>query len=224
MKKQKLKIASYQDRLLQKVIESNEEMINISETLKNIKCIHENPDMQKYTGQNIWVRKSVASKLEEASGKLSKLFPNFQFKVVFGFRHPEVQKFYFERRKKMLRQNDASLSEEELEELADTMSANPKVAGHPTGGAVDITITTQDTDLDMGTRISDFTDTEKIKTFSNSISEIQKENRKLLHDIMTSVGFAPYYGEWWHFSYGDKEWAFFYNQSCAIYDQINFTT
>jgi len=224
MKKQKLKIASYQDRLLQKVLESNEEMVNISETLKNIICIHENSDMQKYTGQNIWVRKSVAFKLEKASGKLSRLSPNFKLKVVFGFRHPEVQKFYFERRKKLLRQNNSSLSEEELEELADTMSANPKVAGHPTGGAVDITITTQDSDLDMGTRISDFTDAEKIKTFSGNISETQKKNRKLLHDIMTSVGFAPYYGEWWHFSYGDREWTFFYNQPCAIYDQINFTT
>lgn len=35
----------------------------------------------------------------------------------------------------------------------------------------------------------------------------QKENRFLLQDLMLLVGFAPYYGEWWHFSYGDREWA-----------------
>ncbi|MDR3125675.1 MAG: hypothetical protein LBU20_01195 [Candidatus Nomurabacteria bacterium] len=27
---------------------------------------------------------------------------------------------------------------------------------------------------------------------------------------MMSQGFAPYDGEWWHFSYGDREWAAWY--------------
>ena len=32
---------------------------------------------------------------------------------------------------------------------------------------------------------------------------------------------APYDGEWWHFSYGDKEWAFYYKKEEALYDQID---
>ncbi|QQR69366.1 MAG: hypothetical protein IPI58_01405 [Alphaproteobacteria bacterium] len=41
---------------------------------------------------------------------------------------------------------------------------------------------------------------------------------------MTSVGFAPFDGEWWHFSYGDREWAKYYGRSHAIYSQIAFSS
>jgi D-alanyl-D-alanine dipeptidase len=30
-------------------------------------------------------------------------------------------------------------------------------------------------------------------------------NRLLLLDVMTFAGFTPYYGEFWHFMYGDTE-------------------
>ncbi len=36
---------------------------------------------------------------------------------------------------------------------------------------------------------------------------------------MTEVWFAPYYWEYWHFSYWDKERAFYYNKQKAIYNQ-----
>jgi D-alanyl-D-alanine dipeptidase len=41
--------------------------------------------------------------------------------------------------------------------------------------------------------------------FSPFISDKATLNRKLLRHIMQSSGFAPYDGEWWHFSYGDRE-------------------
>lgn len=217
------KIASYKERLAMKVIECGEEMINISSVLEGkIVCKHENPEMEKYTGDSIWVRKTVSDMLHKASKILSESNPDYKLKVVFGFRHPEVQKFYFERRKEILRPDHKDLSEDELEELADTMSANPNAAGHTTGAALDITITTPRGDLDMGTGISDFSDIEKIKTLYPYITDEQKKNRLLLNNILSQVGFAPYYGEWWHFSYGDREWACFYNKDNAIYDQIYF--
>jgi D-alanyl-D-alanine dipeptidase len=40
---------------------------------------------------------------------------------------------------------------------------------------------------------------------------------------MLGVGFAPFDGEWWHFSYGDKEWAAYYNKPNAVYEQIDFS-
>ena len=42
----------------------------------------------------------------------------------------------------------------------------------------------------------------------------------LLRKIMMQVGFAPYDAEWWHFSYGDREWAFYCKKPYALYDQI----
>jgi D-alanyl-D-alanine dipeptidase len=37
-------------------------------------------------------------------------------------------------------------------------------------------------------------------------------------------GLAPFDGEWWHFSYGDREWAKYYEEeAAAIYDQTYCT-
>ena len=38
---------------------------------------------------------------------------------------------------------------------------------------------------------------------------------------MLEQEFAPYDGEWWHFSYGDREWAFYYKKEKALYKQVN---
>lgn len=35
--------------------------------------------------------------------------------------------------------------------------------------------------------------------------------------------FAPYYGEWCHFSYGDREWAAFYGQAKTLYAPLHRT-
>ena len=37
---------------------------------------------------------------------------------------------------------------------------------------------------------------------------------------MVAEGFAPFDGEWWHFSYGDREWAAFYGLSQTLYAHI----
>lgn len=36
---------------------------------------------------------------------------------------------------------------------------------------------------------------------------------------MMLYGFAPYDGEWWHFSFGDKEWAFYYKKEATLFEQ-----
>ena len=217
-----LKIATFKDLLLVRTLESGEKMINISNTLKNCICIYQQSDMFLYVGNDLWVRESVANKLQKIADNLKKSYPELFLKVVYGFRHPEIQEFYFIRRKNSLKLVNKNMGEETLNELVNTMTAYPETAGHPTGGAVDITICTENNELDMGTRISDFSDPEKIKTYCDYLNNEQKRNRKILHDLMVSEEFAPYYGEWWHFSFGDKEWAFFYSKPCAIYGKIDF--
>ena len=39
---------------------------------------------------------------------------------------------------------------------------------------------------------------------------------------MTKLGFYQYPAEWWHFSFGDKEWAAANKKDYALYDQIDF--
>lgn len=74
--------------------------------------------------------------------------------------------------------------------------------------------------LDFGSEIYDYT---KIlyPTFTKGISKNAKQNRMMLRNVMIKAGFAPYDGEWWHFSYGDREWAYYYRKKYAIYKQLS---
>lgn len=100
--------------------------------------------------------------------------------------------------------------------------AVPEVAGHPTGGAVDVTIYDMENqkELDFGSKIHDFS-SDICYTFYKNISDDEKENRMLLRRLMLNEGFAPYDGEWWHFSYGDREWAFYYKKGECLYNVID---
>ena len=60
-------------------------------------------------------------------------------------------------------------------------------------------------------------------TYAKGLTDEQIKNRKMLHDLMVEEGFAPFYGEWWHFSYGDREWAAFYDKE-TLYAPIDFRT
>ena len=78
-------------------------------------------------------------------------------------------------------------------------------------------VTYEGQEVDMGGHIAEFKCPELIPTYSPMATPEQAKWRHLLHDLMIEEGFAPFYGEWWHFSYGDKEWAVFYQQPAAIY-------
>ncbi len=216
------KILSYQEIYDIPSSENKESLVNVRAYDSKIFVQYKKPDMFPYTGDNIFVRDTVAKKLASANSTLLKN-NGYCLKIVYGYRHPDIQKAYFDKQRSELKAKNESLSEEELNALTHNFVAVPLIAGHPTGGAVDVTFIDADgNDADMGTEIADFSDSEKIKTFTQKISERQKENRILLHDILVSEGFAPFYGEWWHFSYGDREWACFYEKPSSLYSVIDF--
>lgn len=219
---QERKICTYRDLLVIAAGENKEPLVDVRYYDPNIIARYEKNDMFPYTGEQIFVRDTVAWKLARANKALAR-YGKFRFKVVYGYRHPDVQKKYFEQRRTELCALYPSLTDEELDSLTHNFIAVPSVAGHPTGGAVDITIVdAAGDDLDMGTRIADFKDPEKIKMFAKGLSKKQMKNRLLLHDILVDEGFAPFYGEWWHFSYGDREWACFYGKKKSLYSLIKF--
>ena len=89
-------------------------------------------------------------------------------------------------------------------------------------GGSELFIDVSGDELDMGNKIADYANPEVIKTFARVTGE-QAKNRQLLHDLMVAQNFAPFYGEWWHFSYGDREWAVFYGEK-ALYGAVDFRT
>lgn len=158
--------------------------------------------------QGVLIRKTVAEKLLSVQKKLKIL-------VTEGYRSPAYQERYF--LKRLLFEYDSGIPFDQLLEITHQCVALPSVAGHPTGGAVDVTLAGKD----MGGEIADFSCLELLPTYSEKTTPEQRKNRLLLHDAMIAEGFAPFYGEWWHFSYGDLEWAAFYGETRSLYSPLH---
>lgn len=215
------KILTYKELISVTPGENNEPLISLTLVCPDIICKYEKTDMIPLTGNDIYIRKTVAEKLCHVQERIKKISPESQLRVVYGYRHPDIQKKYFEQKKQELL-NKENISDKNIDTAVHSFVAVPEVAGHPTGGALDLTIVKNGKEIDMGTGIADYSDKEKIKTYSENITTEQKQNRMILHDAMLSEEFAPFYGEWWHFSYGDREWAYFYGKETSLYSPLSF--
>ena len=173
--------------------------------------------MLKVTGKEIYVRESVAGMLKQAAAKLQMLDKNFSLEVVYGYRSLAIQTALFNKFKSRFSRQCSGMN---LLEAVHRCIAVPSVSGHPTGGAVDVQILKKGKVLNFGTKIWEFTPDSY--TFSPFVSKAAQANRLLLREIMLNTGFAPFDGEWWHYSYGDREWAKYYSKNTAIYSQVRF--
>ena len=166
------------------------------------------------------VRRTLAEMLDRVSKALRKIDPALGIKVTYGYRSLSVQRRYFRQFSKQLF-GHYQLSDQEIETVH-RLIAEPSVAGHPTGGAVDVTLVNSASGkpVDTGSKLYDF-NSDRILVFCPNLKREQKINRFLLRQLMLNEGFAPFDGEWWHFSYGDKEWAFYYQKDQSLYPQID---
>jgi D-alanyl-D-alanine dipeptidase len=196
-------ILGYDDVVKQAAIECGEEMAKIE-----VDFVGAKEEFEPIA------RKTVVEMLNKAQKRLPK---GLKLQVVNGYRPISVQKSLFEQ--EMARCADKIPNQLERKRYVHKYSvAAPECAGHPTGGAVDVQITKNGTPLDFGTAIWIFgRDT---MSFSPFASKEAQGNRLLLRSVMLDVGFAPFNGEWWHFSYGDQEWAAYYDRPNAVYKQV----
>lgn len=213
-------ILSYDDVAQYSAGRSSEPLVDVATYDSRMTGRYLKRDMVAITGEVIYVRDAIARKLARIEATLRER--GYRLNVVYGYRHPKVQRDYFENRKAAIAQENPQLTGKDLNVYTHNFVADPDIAGHPAGAAVDLTLmSVNGSAVDMGTAIADYTDEKKIKTFADGLTAEQHEHRQLLHDLMVAEGFAPFYGEWWHFSYGDREWAAFYDKK-ALYDVIDF--
>lgn len=214
------KILSYDDVAQFPAGDSSEPLVDIATYDASITGQYIKQDMVAITGTTIYVRDTIARKLATIEAAVRE--NGYRLKIVYGYRHPDVQSKYFEARKAAIIHDNPLLSGLSLDRYTHNFVAVPSIAGHPAGAAVDLTlIDANGIEVDMGNAIADYSDADRIKTFADNLTEQQAANRQLLHDLMVSEDFAPFYGEWWHFSYGDREWAAFYNKK-ALYGAVDF--
>ena len=86
------------------------------------------------------VRRAVAVKLQKVQRQLQTQYLARQLVVVEGYRHPYIQGWEFLQQFLMLARQYPTIDVAEIEERVNQWAALPSVAGHPTGGAVDVTL------------------------------------------------------------------------------------
>jgi len=176
-----------------------------------------------------YARETVYHKLIEAS----KLLPRgYKLVILDCWRPLKIQYSLFEILKRELKKQFPLASEEEINNETLKYVALPsndpaRPSPHNTGGAVDLTIADEDGNLlNMGTGFDDTTPKSRTIYFEELLERGENlnaeelealENRRLLYHIMTSVGFSNYLEEWWHYDYGNQNWAWMKGKDVAIY-------
>lgn len=221
MERDEKRVITYNELIKMPVSECGEKMVHLQSITTSVKCHQISPVMKEHVGDNMFLRKSVAEKLARVGEAVKReLGDETTLLLLYAYRLPELQVRRYEEISAKLRVEAPHLTDEEINVKANLFIASLDVAGHPCGAAVDVTIERGGEPLEMGTTFADFTDHEKIRTFSDKISKAELDNRLLLRAHMMKEGFAPFNGEWWHFSYGDRDWACFYKKPSAIYDIV----
>lgn len=174
------------------------------------------------------MRKTVYEKLVQAQT----LLPEGLFFCLYeGYRSLTLQQTLFENRYNEVQSKHPSWTKDEIfDETIKMVSPvinkdkSKNVPPHSTGAAVDVYLIDENGDaIDMGIHPKDWkedTDDTLSITDSQVISDEAKRNRKIMSDVLTQVGFVNYPTEFWHWSYGDRYWAYFQKRAHAIYDTV----
>lgn len=160
-----------------------------------------------------YVRETVKEKLLEAQAYLPE---GLKFAVMDGYRPLAVQEYLWNKERRKLQRIYESCMDEMLDEMTSKYVSKPSYdiynpSVHNTGGAVDLTLITDNGYyLDMGTQFDDFSTSAWTDEFEDTVlfPEV-KNNRRILYNAMTQAGFTNLPTEWWHFDYGDKFWAYY---------------
>ena len=140
--------------------------------------------------------------------------------MVEGFRPPALQRHYFDTYAATLRTAHPDAGPDRIRELASAYISPPEVAPHVSGGAVDLTLCTEDgRELSLGTEVNATPEESEggCRTAAANIDAEARANRAVLGRAMTAAGFVNYPTEWWHWSYGDRYWALLTGAPTAKY-------
>ena len=169
------------------------------------------------------VRETVARRLVDAATNLP---AGYRLLIKESLRPASLQKFYFERRLKRTLVEHPGMTEHEAIGRTAQFVAPPWVAGHPCGGAIDITLSDRDgVELDLGCAYDEDEVASNGACFSHLVGlhPVSQAHRSTMFAALESAGFVNYPFEWWHWSYGDRYWAVVKQQPHAVYGPLEDT-
>lgn len=207
------------------VVENHDPMINLTQQKEIVYGPSpEIPNNTDYTK----MRKSVYDKIVAAQ----KLLPQgLHFCIYEAYRSLSLQKTLFENRYKKVKALYPQWSHAELFKQT-TVLVSPvinldgttNVPPHSTGGAIDIyLLDANGTPVDMGIHPADWIEDKDgavSATNSKIISTAAQQYRQIMSQVLQAVGFVNYPTEYWHWSYGDRYWAYQSGQDHAIYGAL----
>ncbi|SCG73896.1 D-alanyl-D-alanine dipeptidase [Micromonospora echinaurantiaca] len=153
------------------------------------------------------VRRGVADRLLAAQRALP---AGLRLLVVEGYRPYRAQLEIFTGYREELRRAHPDWPPERLHRETTKFVSPVEVAPHSTGGAVDLTLCSEDgVELDLGTEIDATPEASADACFTDSpaVSATARRHRRIMGAALRGAGLVNYPTEWWHWSYGDRYWA-----------------
>ncbi|MFE5722344.1 M15 family metallopeptidase [Streptomyces erythrochromogenes] len=173
--------------------------------------------MSDHDGSYAHLRADVLRRLLLAQQALP---PGIRLLMVEGFRPPALQRRYFDEYAAALRTAHPDAGPDRIRELASAYISPPEVAPHVSGGAVDLTLCTDDgCELSLGTEVNATPEESGggCRTAAPNVDAHARANRAAMGRVLTAAGFVNYPTEWWHWSYGDRYWALLTEAPAAKY-------
>ncbi len=166
-----------------------------------------------------WARSGLAERLSSAAQSLP---ADLELLIVEGYRAPSRQRHYWNHYCAELHDHYPGFTPERLYDLASRWVAPPDVAPHCTGGAVDLTLCEADgRELDLGTPLDATPEQSDGACYTAaSVPGPAATNRATLVRALSGAGLVNYPTEWWHWSYGERYWAFMTGAERARYGPI----
>lgn len=165
-----------------------------------------------------YLRQTVATMLKRAQRSLP---PGMTFLVRDAWRPHYVQEQIFkEFIERFTKQNPHWLKERVLQEV-ETYVAQAQgqfASGHMTGGAVDVRLWHKGRRLPMRSQRLSYQ--ENARSQQPKLPAHLQRNRRLMFEALSTVGFSNQPNEFWHWSYGDVQWAQRTQHATAIYGVV----
>jgi zinc D-Ala-D-Ala dipeptidase len=208
------------------IMDNHEPMIDLKE--QNVITYGPSPEIENNTDYTK-LRKTVYEKLKKAQALLPQ---GLHFCLYEGYRSLQLQKMLFDTRYAKIKAQHPDWSRQQLfKETIKLVSPiinlddSENIPPHSTGGAIDVyLINDKGEAVDMGIHPKDWmTDLNGSLSLTDSdvISEKAKQYRHTMSMVLSQVGFVNYPTEYWHWSYGDRYWAYNQHKSHAIYSSYH---